>query len=126
MNLLFWFGARDNAPIILHNIPTIDARRFPYEKVPHWGYGLWRCSDGRRIVFDREYHPIIQVLADGTIEPADPSEWVDGIIEQSWFYCGVPPVKRPAIIRKCLTDLGIPDAFIGLALEGAPAPRRQE
>jgi hypothetical protein len=40
-------------------------------------YGLWRCADGREVLFNRHYRPIWQRdRVDGYVYPADPDERV--------------------------------------------------
>jgi hypothetical protein len=52
-------------------------------------YGKWTCADGRKVLFNRDYTPILQRLPDGRVTPADPTEWVPWIT-QEWFYEDVP------------------------------------
>jgi hypothetical protein len=47
-------------------------------------YGYFRDANGREIIFNRRYRLLWQRLPDGTIERANPHEWIDWI-EQSWF-----------------------------------------
>jgi hypothetical protein len=49
-------------------------------------YGTWLTGEGRQILFNRFYEPIWQRLADGSTEPADPTEWVQSITDRRWFY----------------------------------------
>jgi hypothetical protein len=49
-------------------------------------YGGWRCRDGREILFDRTYCPIVQRYPNCPPTMADRSEWVHHIIEERWFY----------------------------------------
>lgn len=48
-------------------------------------YGLWICADGREVLFNRKYHPILERLPDGTVRAADPYEWVHWV-NQTWFF----------------------------------------
>lgn len=48
-------------------------------------YGIWRCKDGRDVLFNRYYEPIYQRFPDGTLEDADPAEWINWS-GQEWFY----------------------------------------
>jgi hypothetical protein len=47
-------------------------------------YGYWRDATGRLVVFNRRYRPLWQRLPDGTIERANPYEWIE-FVEQRWF-----------------------------------------
>ena len=47
-------------------------------------YGYWRDATGRLVVFNRRYRPLWQRLPDGTIERANPYEWIK-FVEQRWF-----------------------------------------
>ena len=49
-------------------------------------YGVWRCADGREVLFNREYRPIWERLPDGTVRAADPCEWVRFIVNHRWFF----------------------------------------
>ena len=59
-------------------------------------YGRWTAEDGREILFNRDYSPIWQRLPGQAPEPADPKEWVKGILTQDWFYSDKhrEPAKR--------------------------------
>jgi hypothetical protein len=39
-------------------------------------YGIWRCADGREVLFNRQYWPILQRYPGGKPKPADPNEWI--------------------------------------------------
>jgi hypothetical protein len=52
-------------------------------------YGKWTCADGREVLFNRDYKPIFQRLADGRVTHANPTEWVRWIT-QEWFFEEVP------------------------------------
>ena len=49
-------------------------------------YGRWTTADGTEVMFDRRYRPRWRRKPDGVVEPADPSQWIDGIVEESWSY----------------------------------------
>jgi hypothetical protein len=60
-------------------------------------YGQWITADGTVVLFDRKYRPRWRRTPDGTVTPADPSQWVDGIVQESWFYsdrCSLPDRKQ--------------------------------
>lgn len=48
-------------------------------------YGEWTCTDGRKVLFNRNYKPIWQRLPGHCAERADPEEKVK-FVEQKWFY----------------------------------------
>jgi hypothetical protein len=48
-------------------------------------YGKWTCVDGREVLFNREYRPILQRRPNGPVEVANPSERVR-FNQQIWFY----------------------------------------
>jgi hypothetical protein len=49
-------------------------------------YGVWQTESGDEILFDRQYRPRWRRTPDGTVVPVDPSEWIDGISGERWFY----------------------------------------
>lgn len=63
----------------------------------HLPYGLWVCENGREVLFDRSYRPLLERSAsDATVELANGDEWIKGIKNTAWFYSdGTPePEKR--------------------------------
>lgn len=50
-------------------------------------YGMWTCFDGRQVLFNREYQPILE-KKDGVCGYCDHNEWVDhaSIKTQQYFY----------------------------------------
>jgi len=68
-------------------------------------YGQWTCADGRVVIFNRRYSPIWERLPDGTVQRADPREWVRWI-KQSWFDLGSARYEKDARerLRKVLRD----------------------
>jgi hypothetical protein len=54
-------------------------RRYPY--------GVWTCADGRQVLFNRNYNPILVRYVGGSVVDGDPEEWVDWV-SQAWFYGG--------------------------------------
>jgi len=50
-------------------------------------YGMWTCFDGRQVVFNREYQPILE-KKDGVCRHCDRNEWVDHLTieSQQYFY----------------------------------------
>ena len=51
-------------------------------------YGVWTTADGCKVLFDREYRPMLQLRPGGTVEPADPREWVPWV-KQDHYYVDV-------------------------------------
>jgi hypothetical protein len=48
-------------------------------------YGMWRCADGREVLFNREYWPILERRPGERAKPADPNEWVRWIEQEHFF-----------------------------------------
>jgi hypothetical protein len=51
----------------------------------YFPYGKWTCADGREVLFNRFYKPILQRMPGSSPEDADPTERVLWI-KQEWFY----------------------------------------
>lgn len=69
-------------------------------------YGVWKCADGRDVLFNRDYQPIFDRRVGSGPVPADPQEWVKHIDEEKWFYSDVdPPWCDYAARRRCLAVL---------------------
>ncbi len=49
-------------------------------------YGIWKTESGDEVLFDRKYRPRWRRTPDGIVTAADPSQWIDGIVEECWFY----------------------------------------
>jgi hypothetical protein len=49
-------------------------------------YGVWTCADGREVVFNRFYEPIVERRPGGAVCEADGTEWVPDIVRSRWFY----------------------------------------
>jgi hypothetical protein len=69
-------------------------------------YGVWVCTDGREVLFSRDYIPLIERYPDQSRRAADPGEWVDWV-EQRWFYKDGTPLKH-LIMNAVLADWGLP------------------
>jgi hypothetical protein len=72
-------------------------------------YGYWRDATGRTVVFNRRYRPLWQRLADGTIDRANPGEWIK-FIEQRWFNWSDARYEKTA--RERLRQI-LQDFFVG-------------
>jgi hypothetical protein len=49
-------------------------------------YGRWVCQDGREVLFNRKYQPILERRPGSPVQPADPTEWVSGWKVQEHFF----------------------------------------
>jgi hypothetical protein len=52
------------------------------EKLP---YGIWTCTDGREILFNRKYRPLWERYPGKPAIAADPDEWISWST-QEWFF----------------------------------------
>lgn len=48
-------------------------------------YGQYVCADGSKVLFNRDYEPLIKIMADGTRSACDPKEQII-FDRQEWFY----------------------------------------
>ena len=48
-------------------------------------YGVWTCADGRTVLFNRFYEPLIERTAGGRVVQSDPCEVIEWQ-SQSYFY----------------------------------------
>src|SRR5262245_43310173 len=48
-------------------------------------YGMWTCADGREVLFNRSYWPILERGKDLAVRAAKPGEWIPHC-EQEWFF----------------------------------------
>jgi hypothetical protein len=66
-------------------------------------YGLWTCGDGREVIFNREYWPILERRSGEKAKPADSKEWIWGIVAREYFFDDAnPPWDRCR--RRAATD----------------------
>lgn len=78
-----------------HAVPPVMATGGPGLPLPartraaRWllPYGVWTCADGREVLFNRRYVPMLERCPGGPVTAADPAEWVP-FVRQSWFYSG--------------------------------------
>lgn len=64
---------------------SVLASKRQFRRMHDLPYGIWTCEDGREVLFNRFYEPILQRRPGGPVEPATPGEWVRWK-RQSWFY----------------------------------------
>jgi hypothetical protein len=71
-------------------------------------YGKWICGDGREVIFNRMYWPILEPRPGEPAKPARPGEWIEGIVEDQYYFddydspwsLGAPlAVRRDTIAR---------------------------
>jgi hypothetical protein len=78
---------------------------------PYLPYGIWRCANGREVLFDRSYRPLYQRLPNGKVKDADPGEWVEFEQQEILFPDGaLPPYRRYEAVkhlRSILVDWGL-------------------
>lgn len=79
-------------------------------------YGWWETDTGREVLFNRFYEPIWQRhpgIGGGAPMPADPKEWVAGIVGQHWVYRDdAERLMRRAALAK-LIEWGLPVDYPG-------------
>lgn len=63
--------------------PEVLAQNYPLDRRL---YGLWRCEDGREVLFNRGYRPIWERRPGQAARMADPKEWVEGIIRDADYF----------------------------------------
>jgi hypothetical protein len=56
-------------------------------------YGAWTCLDGRIVIFNRNYTPIVQQV-NGVNAYADKSEWVKDIAKTEYFFDDITDPTR--------------------------------
>lgn len=77
-------------------------------------YGIWTCDDGREVLFNRDYCPVLERKDDGPARPANMGAWINWK-KQSWFFNdGNPPWRGKgkedtlARINAVLKEWGVP------------------
>jgi transposase len=73
-------------------------------------YGEWTCADGRVVLFNRFYEPIVARAADGVVSIPDPAEWVPWVAQRWLFNDGNPPWRNKETLTRCeaiLRDFGV-------------------
>ena len=49
-------------------------------------YGRWITNDGREVLFNRSYWPILERRPGAPAKAARPSEWVEDIVQSEYFF----------------------------------------
>lgn len=70
-------GISDEAELAAFAIKHTARRILPY--------GIWECSNGRKVIFNREYQPIFQQV-NGVNSYTDRNEWVKDIIQTTYLF----------------------------------------
>lgn len=66
-------------------------------------YGFWLAADGREVLFNRRYQPILERRPGGKGTAANPNEWVPWI-RQTWFYTDAD-VQYAKTFSRCISAL---------------------
>lgn len=75
-------------------------------------YGVWTCTDGREVLFDRRYDPIAERSPDAQPALLSPSLRISWL-SHSWFYSDATPERDKArAALKVLADWGIRDPVV--------------
>lgn len=70
-------------------------------------YGVWLCENGREVLFNRFYEPLFERRGE-KVREADPQEWVEGVLQKSFFYRDETPDKeKREAATKALLDWGL-------------------
>src|SRR5262249_34390848 len=71
-------------------------------------YGRWVCANGREVLFNRKYQPILERRPGEAPKPADPTEWVHWVLQEYFFHDGT---RGPGVLKNVnavLTSWGLP------------------
>jgi hypothetical protein len=68
-------------------------------------YGKWKCADGTEVLFNRDYRPIWKRHPNGTVEAADPDEWVKFTSQEYLFGDHNTPDGNRETYRICINQL---------------------
>lgn len=63
-------------------LPRVSRTAYFHSELP---YGLWTCEDGREVLFNRHYQPILERFNRGMAMFTNRREWVT-FTSQRWFY----------------------------------------
>ena len=71
-------------------------------------YGIWVCANGRQVMFNRDYTPILERRPGQPVRIANPHEWVEWV-EQIWFWAdSTPPYEALEAVNDWMGDWGLP------------------
>lgn len=73
------------ARFISRNGRVVYSDKKEFQRLNDLPYGLWTCADGREVLFNRFYEPIVQRVFGQPAADADPAERID-FVKQDWFY----------------------------------------
>lgn len=81
-------------------------------------YGRWTCADGREVLFNRQYWPILERRPGEQARPANPGEWIEHIVTHDYFFDDwTSPWRHPwnkrraetlATVNQVLIEWGFP------------------
>ena len=87
-------------------------------------YGKWTCPDGREVLFNRQYWPILERRRGEKAKPADPNERIPWIEQEYYFDDGNSPWlrRRPSIAAQALARCNRVLAEWGFSALPKPSP----
>jgi hypothetical protein len=71
-------------------------------------YGCWFCSDGRQVIFNREYMAILERYPGEPARATNPREWVDPVRQEYYYHDGTPMAVLLKTVNTVLADWGLP------------------
>ncbi len=73
-------------------------------------YGMWTCSDGREVLFNRDYEPIWERRPGEVARPADRGKQPARVGQQMFYSDSTAPWRDKESLRRCervLADWGV-------------------
>ena len=67
-------------------------------------YGVFTCADGRDVLFNRDYTPLLQRI-NGVVTAADSDEWVPWVLQRFFYDDADPPWANAATRARCVAVL---------------------
>ncbi len=97
---------KSKALFFAKKIPLIS---WPRRVVLRWNfpYGRWTCADGREVLFDRDYCPIVERYPGEAPVLADPTEWVPWEHQEHFYNDDVREDEKLARGRDVLEQWGM-------------------
>jgi hypothetical protein len=89
-------------------------------------YGLWTCGDGRQVLFNRSYWPVLERHGSGDAKAAWPGEWVAYKSMEHFFDDWTAPWRKN---REAAATLSVINAVLEqwrLPKLGPPPKRKEE